>query len=127
MVVDDGSGSPPPTLLALVAAAVDLVRPIGSILAVVPPTLILVDVSLDLAIAAGADTGTVQQNVETALTQFIDGLPVGSSLPYTRLASVSYQADPNVVNVTALTANGGTADIGGGVAEVVRAGTIAVS
>ena len=127
VVVDDGSGNPPPSLLALVFTAVDLVRPIGSILSVIGPQLILVDVAMTLSVSAGGDPATVRQNALSALNQYIDGLGVGVSLPYSRLANVAYQADPNITNVLGLTSNGGTADIGGGVAQVVRARSITVS
>ena len=127
VVVDDGSGSPPPALLSSVYAAVDLVRPVGSIFAVIGPKVILANVSLSLTIMSGADPASVSQNVLFALTGFIDGLPVGASLPYSKLANIAYQADSNVLNVLGLTLNGGTADVGGGVSQVVKASSITVS
>ena len=127
VVVDDGSGAPPADLLASVSAAVDAVRPIGSIVLVVGPTLIIADISLQLLVLPGADVGLTRQHVATALTQFVDGLAVGAPLAYTRLANVAYQADANVANVLALSANNGTTDLGGSIGQVVRPGTITVS
>ncbi len=127
VVVDDGSGAPPAALLAAVATAVDPVRPVGAIVAVVGPALLSVDIALTLTLAAGANFASVQQNVVTALTKYVDGLTVGEVMAFARLAYVVFQADGNVANVSQLTANGSTADIGGGAAQVVRAQTITVS
>ena len=127
VVADDGSGSPAPALLTRIAAAVDLVRPVGSVFAVLGPTLIIANVSMTLTIAAGASAAAVQQNVVSAVTSLVESLGVGEALPYTRLASAAYQADQNVLNVQGLTLNGGTVDVGGAATEVVRAGTVTVS
>jgi uncharacterized phage protein gp47/JayE len=127
VVVDDGSGSPSTALLASVAAAVDPVRPVGAIVSVVGPTLLPVDLAMTLTLAPGANFSTVQQNVVSALTTYVDGLPVGGVMAFARLAYVVFQADGNVANVAGLTANGVTADLGGGAAQVVRARTVTVS
>ena len=127
VVVDDGSGSPPDSLIAQVFAAVDLVRPIGSLFSVVRPQIVQADISCNVTVAPGANAGAVAQSVEAAIAQFVDNLPVGALLPYSRLANVAYQADPNVTNVLGLTLNGGAEDVGGGVAEVVRINTVTVS
>ena len=127
VVVDDGSGSPAPSLLTRVASAVDLVRPVGSIFSVVGPSLVTANVSMTLSISPGADAATVQQNVLSAVTALVDGLAVGTALPYTRVASVAYQADPNVLNVLNLEVNSAALDVGGGVTQVVRAGTVTIS
>ena len=86
VVADDGSGSPAPALLTRIAAAVDLVRPVGSVFAVLGPTLIIANVSMTLTIAAGASAAAVQQNVVSAVTSLVESLGVGEALPYTRLA-----------------------------------------
>ena len=93
----------------------------------VGPALLSVDIALTLTLAAGANFASVQQNVVTALTKYVDGLTVGEVMAFARLAYVVFQADGNVANVSQLTANGSTADIGGGAAQVGRAQTITVS
>jgi uncharacterized phage protein gp47/JayE len=127
VVADDGSGSPAQGLLTRIALAVDLVRPVGSIFSVVGPTLVTANISMTLSIVPGADTATIQQNVLSAVTALVDGLAVGVALPFTRVASVAYQADPNVVNVQNLEINGAMLDVGGEVTQVVRAGTVTIS
>jgi hypothetical protein len=51
---------------------------------------------------------------------------VGGALRFTRLAQLAYDASASVVNVTAVTLNGGTADLDPGPAGVVRPGAIVV-
>ena len=62
-----------------------------------------------------------------ALQVFINALPVGSPLPFSRLAQVAYDASPNISNVTGVTLNGGAADLTVTTIEVVKFGTLAVS
>jgi hypothetical protein len=69
----------------------------------------------------------VQPIVATALTTYIDALPIGTALPYTRLAQVAYGASPFVANVSSLTLNGGIADLVPSAFGVVKAGTVAVN
>jgi len=62
-----------------------------------------------------------------ALESYIDALPIGVPLPYTRLAQVAYGASPSVTNVSALTLNGGTADLAPNDFGVVKAGAVVVN
>ena len=109
VTVDDGSGSPPASLLASIQAAVDAVRPIGSIFAVNGPTRLPADVALTLVLTQGADSATAIEAVSSAITAFINALPVGAGLPYTRLAQLAYDASPAIVNVSGLLLQGATA------------------
>ena len=53
--------------------------------------------------------------------------PLSAVLAYTRLAQVIYDSAPGIANVSGLLVNAATADIGGGLVQVVRAGTISGS
>lgn len=127
VTVDDGSGSPSSGLLALVSAAVNLARPIGSTFSVAAPTKITATISLTITVAAGYTKANMLATVQTAVAAFINALPMGSPLPYSRIAQVVYDSQPGITNVTALLVNGATADLGGGAAQVVRAGICTVS
>jgi hypothetical protein len=126
VTVDDGSGSPPATLLSTVQTAVDAVRPVGSIFAVNPPTLLGANISLTLTIASGSNNTTAIAAVNAAITRFVNTLPVGASLPYTRLAQLAYDASPAVTNVTGLTLQGGTADLTAAPNTVIKIGALAI-
>ncbi|GAC1332125.1 MAG: hypothetical protein NVSMB20_03190 [Bradyrhizobium sp.] len=125
VTVDDGSGSPPSSLLTQVYNAVDLIRPVGCSFVVLPPSVLTATISLTLTAASGYNKAALIGPVATAILNYVSGLAIGVPLPYTRIANLAYSV-PGVQNVTALLVNGGTADIGGGVTQVVRATTATV-
>ena len=126
VTVDNGSGAPPPALLATVAAAIEAVRPVGSLWTVLPPTVSTATIVCSIATGNGSNHATVAAQVAAAITAFVDALPVGAALPWSRLAQVAYDASASVANVTGMLLNGGTADIAPGPAGVVKAGSVTV-
>lgn len=127
VTVDDGSGNPPAALLTAVSNAIEAVRPLGSLWTVVLPTVATANVAMTITTAPGATHATVAAAVSAALTAYLDTLPVGATLPWSRLAQVAYGASASVTNVTGVTLNGGTADLVSGQGGVVKAGTVVVS
>lgn len=111
VTVDDGSGYPAATLLSAVQSAIDLVRPVGSTFAVQPPTVTGASIVLSLTLATNASRPTVESNVTQALTSYINTLPIGAPLPITRVAQLTYAADPSIQNVTGLLINSSAADL----------------
>jgi len=127
VTVDDGSGVPPATLLSTVQLAVDAVRPVGSSFAVQGPVVTPANVSLTLALVAGASQQTAIAAVAAAIETFIASLSVGATLNYTRLAQLAYAASGSVTNVSGVLLNGGTSDLTPPLFGVVRTGTVTVS
>ncbi len=125
--VDDGSGSPSTSLKALVYAAVDAVRPIGTTFAVFGPTVVTANVAATITTASGYVHGNLTGPAQIAVTAYINALPMGSALPYSRLAQIIYDTSSGITNVTGITINSATADVGGTTGTVVRAGTVTVS
>lgn len=111
ITVDDGSGNPSAALLAAVRAAVDSVRPVGSVFAVMPPTAIPVSVTLSISTLVPSSMAATTANVASALANLVAELPMGGVLPLSRLAQAAYNADQNVSNVTAMAINGVAADL----------------
>lgn len=136
VVVDDGTGTPSLSLLGSVAAAVEQVRPIGSGYAVVGPSVAVANVAMTISftpglVAAGAGGvsgyDTIRAAIVSAVSTYLGSLPIGAALAYSRLSSLAYAVSPAVANVSGLTLNGGTSDLGGGPTQVVRPGTISVA
>ncbi len=127
VTIDDGTGAPPNSLLTAVANAIEPVRPIGSTWTVVPPSVTTANVSMSIATGSAASHPTAQADVSAAVTAYINALPVGAPLPWTRVAQIAYGASPAVTNVFAALLNGGTSDIVPGAGGVVKAGSVAVS
>jgi len=127
VTVDDGTGFPPASLMSTVSGAVESVRPLGSTYAVQAVTPVAANVSMTLTVMPGAVHSTVAAIVASALEVFIDALPIGMALPWSRLAQVAYEASPLVGNVTNVLLNGGTADLVPPPASVVKAAPVVVN
>ncbi len=126
VVIDDGTGHPSSTLQSTVANAIEAVRPVTSRYAVFAPVVVTANVSMTITSASGYTHSTVVGNVGTALTNFINALPLGTELPYTQLASVAYDV-AGVINVTAVLLNSGTSDLTATNQQVIKSGTISVA
>lgn len=127
VVVDDGSGSPPSTLLSSVANAIDAVRPLCSTFAVFAPVVVTANVVMTITTATGYVHATVVAQVQAALQTYINSLAIGQTLSYTRMAQVAYDASAGVTNVTGTTLNGGTADLVATSLQIVKFGTVTVA
>ena len=126
VTVDNGTGAPPAALLTAISTAIESVRPLGSLWTVVPPAVSTVSIAMSVATPAGVPHANVTAQVAAAITAFVDALPVGAALPWSRLAQVAYDASPSVTNVTGVLLNGGTADVTPGPGGVVKAGSVTV-
>jgi uncharacterized phage protein gp47/JayE len=126
VTVDDGSGAPPSTLIAAVFAAVDAVRPVGTQFAVQPPQILLANISLAITVS-DANKPTAQAAVSAAITAYIDALAIGAPLPLSRLAAIAYGAASDIINVSALTINGGDSDLVPSPTGIVMPGVISVN
>lgn len=129
VVVDDGSGTPPDALVSSVNNAIDAVRPFTSTFDVHKPVVVSVTVGMTITTASGYTHSTVVATVQTALLNYINTLPLGTSLAYSRLPQVAYDASPGVTNVTSVTLNGGTTDVTATNLQVIKttSGAITVS
>lgn len=127
VTVDDGSGAPPASLLSNVQQVVEALRPVGSSFAVQGPVVVQANVAMTIATQVGASHQSVVAAVAAAVESYIDGLGVGLTLNYTRLAQLAYDASSAVNNVTAVLLNGGTGDLVPPVFGTVMPGTITVS
>ncbi len=121
VIVDDGSGSPGSSLLSSVSNAIDAVRPLTSTFYVYGPVVVTATVSMTITTANGYTHSAVTAEVQAALLAYINTLPIGAELTYTRLAQVAYDASPGVTNVTGVTLNGGTADLPATSLQVIKA------
>ena len=127
VVVDDGSGSPPPSLLASVYAAIDQVRPVGSTFSVDPPVLLEASIAISIATASPALLAQTKNAVSTALSSYINGLSIGQALRFSRLPGLAYDATSDVVNVLSVSLNGADSDLGGDAEAVVRTQSVLVT
>jgi uncharacterized phage protein gp47/JayE len=125
VVIDDGSGAPSSSLLTAVALAINAVVALTVTFGVFAPVVITATPSMTLTTASGYVHATVVAQVVTALQNAINGLGLGNSLPYTRLAAIAYSV-PGVTNVSSVLLNGGTADLTADALHTVKCGTVTV-
>ena len=105
----------------------DKYRPLGSTFAVFGPSLVTANVAFTIAVLSGYSKPNLLGPAVAAVTAYINALPMGTALPYSRIAQLVYDTSPGIANVTSVTVNSGTADIGGTAGSVVRAGTVVAS
>jgi len=125
-VVDDGTGTPLPSLLTRIAAAIEAVRPVGTTYAVIPPTLVNVAIALTVATDGSAPHANAATAVQNAISAYVGGLPIGSALPFSRITQIAFAASPAVTNVTGITLNGASSDIIPTAVGVIRPSSITV-
>lgn len=126
-VVDDGSGNPSSTFLASAASAIEAVRPFTSRYGVFGPALLSANVSMVITTDSTVTHSTVVANVNAAIQAYISSLSLGQLLSYSKLISIAYGVTSAITNVTAVTLNGGTADMAASQKQVIRPGTISVA
>jgi len=127
VTIDDGSGNPSATLLSAVGAAVETVRPVGSTYTIQPPAIILANVALTITTGSATSHITASVAAGSAITNFINNLPIGASLPLTKIAQLAYAADASITNVSQIEINTITTDMIPPISGVIKAGTIAVN
>lgn len=127
VVVNDGTGSPPSPTLTAVQTAIEAVRPLSVTFGVFAPVTITANVAMTITTATGYDHGAVATAVQTALAAYINTLPLGGALAWSRLIQVAYDASAGVTDVTGVTLNSGTSDLSATVRQVIIAGTITVA
>jgi len=138
VVIDDGSGNPPSTLLTAAYAAIDAIRPITITFATFAPVIVTADVSMTIGTATGYDHNTVVGQVAQAITVYLDSQTVGAGafgfiptggpavLSYFRLAQIAMDVE-GVTDISSYTLNLGTADITLTPQQVIKAGAVSVS
>lgn len=126
-VVDDGTGAPTSTFLSSAYNAIDAVRPFTVTFGVFAPVVVTANVVMTLTVDPSAVRSSVVALVQTAVQSYINSLSLGQLLPYTQLAAVAYAASPYVLNVSAITLNGATADLSATNKQVIKSGTVTVN
>ncbi|MFC6519762.1 baseplate J/gp47 family protein [Undibacterium arcticum] len=127
VVIDDGTGTPPGSLLSSASNAIDAVRPVTSTFGVFAPVVVTANIAMTITTAAGYDHTATATLVTTALRNYVNALTLGQTLTFSRLTQIAYDASPGVTNVTGVTLNSATADVAATALQVIKAGTVSVA
>ena len=127
VIVDDGSGYPSSELLASITQSIETMRPIGSGFYVQAPTVVTADIAVNLTVQSGTLLNQTTGPVSTAITAYINALPVGAFLSVTRLIQICYAASSAISNISSITINGQATDLTPPTHSVIKAGSVAVT
>ena len=124
VIVDDGTGYPSSGLLSNIATAVDAVRPIGTTFAVVPPQVLVVNVSLTAVLTSMAAASLSIPTIQNFVAVYLNSLPIGRGASITRVAQNAYLAGAGIENITGIQLNGSSSDIAVPAGTVIKAGQV---
>jgi uncharacterized phage protein gp47/JayE len=127
VIVDDGTGYPSSELLSTVATAVDAVRPIGTTFAVMPPQVLIVNVSLTAVLTSITTASVCVPSIQNYVAIYLNSLPIGRSASVTRIAQNAYLAGAGIENVTGIQLNGSSSDIAAPAGTVIKAGQVVIT
>lgn len=126
VVVDDGTGTPPASLVSNAYLAIDAIRPVGTTFATFPPSILYASVSLILTTAAGFSHTAVVGAVGQAITTYINTAGLGNPVVYFRIAQIAMDT-PGVTDISGFTLNGLTLDVTPTASQTVKVGNLSVS
>lgn len=109
-----------------VYSAVDAIRPLGVTFGVFAATTITANVVMTATPKTGYTHTQIAADITTAIQAYIAGLGLGVPLYWSQLYAIAYGV-AGVLEVSALTLNGGTTDISTTAQQVVTVGTVSVS
>ena len=127
VTVDDGSGMPSMSLLSDVQAAVDAVRPIGSVFAIHGPQISYATVTMTLETSNPVTHNAVAGAVQNAITDWIQSLPIAGTLAISKLDAIAHSVDTSVISVLSTLINGEGLDLVAPVNGVILAASVIVS
>ena len=127
VLLDNGTGNPPASLISSVYAAIDAIRPIGISFGVVAPSVVPASVTAAITVSSTSSNGAAQNAAVTAIDDYLSGLAIGATASYAQLSAAIVLAGSGITGVTSLSVNGGTSNVVPTDLQVVRPGTTAVT
>lgn len=127
VIIDDGTGDPPDSLVTSVYNAIAVTRALGIIWGVYKTTPVSVSISANLLLDPTYDADALVAAVTQAISTYINNLDVGESLFYSKLPNVIYIVSQGILNVENLQINGATADVIPTSVQSIKAGTITLT
>jgi uncharacterized phage protein gp47/JayE len=108
---DDGTGSPPAGLTLLLQQNVNAVRAAGVSFSLAPAFTVVVSIFFSTTFAAGYNKNTQVASLAIAIEAYINSIPVGQNIIYTKLYQIIYENGTGLVEAYNLQINGVAADL----------------
>lgn len=111
VLLSDTKKTPDHSVITEVEKHIESMRPVGSTITVVGASEVPINVNANLTLASGTDLSEVKSQIETAITNYLDGLAFKDTLiRYTRIAAILLDI-PRIIDYEGLTVNGGSSNI----------------
>lgn len=127
VVIDDGSGEPPSSLLSAVESILEKTVALAVLFGVYATTPITENISATLLIDPTYDETLIHDAVVEALTKYINNLNPGEPLYYSKIPNIIYLVSPGIWNVNNLLVNGSANDIIPTGIQSVKIGTVTLN
>ena len=111
VVVDDGTGVLPDALRASLAASIDTVRPVGTMISIQPPEIIQVQILAVMEFPSSLSVDTMRSEITVALQAHVNKHSIGGTLSISRMIQMLYQAQPGITNISKIQLNGQSEDL----------------
>jgi hypothetical protein len=119
VIVDDGSGSIPGTIVSAVYTAVNAVRAAGIRIGVFAAAKVNASFVMTISVLPGFTAASVQAAVLSAVTAAINATGLGNTLDYMRLGQAAFNV-PGVATVTQVLLNGSTSDVSATALQTIK-------
>jgi uncharacterized phage protein gp47/JayE len=127
IIIDDGSGNPPDSLVTAVENIIEITRGLSIKYGVYKTIPVTATVGANLVVDPAYDASQLVVAVQAALTAYINSLDVAAPLAITKLPTVIYQVSPGILNIQNLLVNGSSNDVTPTVIQSIKAGTITLT
>jgi len=111
VVVSDGTGYISDSLMSALSVSLATVRPVGTTLSIQSASSVPVIISLSLECPPELVIPSAQSQVQSALENYVEGRPIGSTLSLTRISQLAYQTEPRIINISNVMLNGANIDL----------------
>lgn len=111
VIIDDGSGAPPQSLLDSVTQSIDLINALGVNFGVYPVVVLNAIIDIDITILLNANQTDIEQNVRDSVSQYVASLQIAQKLSYTKLFQIVYESSSQIEEVNSILINGSASDL----------------
>lgn len=111
VIIDDGSGSPPQSLLDSVTQSIDLINALGINFGVYPVVVLSATIDIDLTLVPNVDQTNAEELVRNAVSKYVASLQIAQKLSYTKLFQIVYESSPQIAEVNSILINGSATDL----------------
>lgn len=127
IIIDDGSGSPPTSLIDNIFAKVDAVRALSVQIGVYPVVILTANLAVSVELNPLFDAPTIVQAIKDKVGDYVSSLQIGQKLIATKIYQLIYEASAGIIEASGLLINGSPSDLTPTFKERVFIGTFSVS